>query len=332
MAYETGTPTSPVDLLAKIDTFLTANGWTEDKTTGSELHVHKGSIYAHLFAAVAQGPWDSQADSAGYGLMLYLSDSFNTLQPWNLQPTNPPIGIGGSSVVGVGMNLSAGPFLNYYFFTDSTNDNVVIVVEKSPGVYVYLAWGNSLKKNGTWTGGAYFLGSSSGFYAGDRALSGPAFTSTSNCPGAHNDPDASAGAFVRCDSDSFTGKWIPISDVTSGSAGATGRSGASSVFGTSVPPASIPAYARALYIPGAAAQYFQFMTSVLDGRVNLLPILWWVGRDGSGSNTGGFSLIGSVPTIFSSNGVGNGFAPATDYVIGPDTYKMFPNFAVLKVV
>jgi hypothetical protein len=28
--------------------------------------------------------------------------------------------------------------------------------------------------------------------------------------------------------------------------------------------------------------------------------------------------------------VGNGFSNASEYVLGPTTYKMFPNFAVVK--
>ena len=216
----------------------------------------------------------------------------------------------------------------------------MIVVEKTAGVFEYLAWGSSVTKAGTWTGGPYFLGSTSGYWAGSNfggaIVTG--FTATSNCPGCVDDGVNGANgalasaAFVRCDVDSFTGKWITISDTATGSQGYTGRNGSSSVFGSVAPTASTVNYAGAPFVPGASPQQFQFMqTSAIDGRVNLLPVLWWVGRDGSGSQTGGFSLIGSLPTIFFSNGVGNGFAPAGEYAIGADTYKMFPNFAVLKV-
>lgn len=335
MAYQTGTPTSPIDLIQQINTFLAANGWTSDKSvsvgTGWETHLHKGSVYAHLRAAVGEGPWASQADAGGTGLMLYLSDGFDNSADWNLQPTNPPLANGTSNRIGVGMNLSAGPFSNYYFFTDSTNDNFVCILEKTPGLYEYLAWGTSLKKNGTWTGGPYFLGSLSGYYAGYRFFGAntAGATSTSDCPGCLNDSQSCAMAFVRCDSDSFTGKWIPISDVGSGAQGYTGRNGTSSVYGRVSVSTSVPTYARSGPTGNLGFQWMQ--TSVLDGRANLLPVLWWVGRDGSSGSTGGFSLVGSLPTIFFSNGVGNGFLPASDYVIGPDTYKVFPNFAVLKV-
>jgi hypothetical protein len=339
MAYQTGTPASPVDLLQQMNTFLVANGWTSDKNaadgSGWETHLHNGAVYAHLCATVGSAAFAVQAVT-GYALFLYLSDGFNGSALWNAQPTNPPFANGTTNAVGVGMNLSAGPFSAYYFFTDASNNNFVCVLEKTPGLFEYLAFGTSLKKCGTWTGGPYFLASSCG-ESGANGAPTPneaGYNATSYCPGAHDaDPTGGASAFVRCDSDSFVGKWIPIGDVTDPNGGFTGRSGSSSVAGPNVPPAtSIARYAVGAYSAGSAPQPFQWMqTSLLDGRVNLLPVLWWVGRDGSTVDAGGFSLIGSLPTIFFSNGVGNGFVSGAIYTIGSDDYMMFPNFAVLKV-
>jgi hypothetical protein len=336
MSYQTGVPTSATDLLQKLNTFLAAHGWTSDKSavegSGWQVHVHKGSTYAHLRALENEAGFVTE-QGAGYALLLYLSDNFNTGQPWVTQPGNAPTEATNSNAIGVGMNLSAGPFSNYYFFTDSTNDNVVVVVEKTPGVYLHLAWGTSLKKAGAWTGGMYFHGSASGYYAPDQGFGAgfPGFTKTTDCPGSLDDSLGLSAGFVLCDVDTWTGKWVTIGDQT-GSSFNTGRNGSSSAVGQTAPSASIPRYATAIFDPTAAPQQFQFaQTSVLDGRANLLPVLWFAGRDGSSGNTGGFSLIGAIPLIFSSSGVGSGFLPASDYVIGADTYKMFPNFAVLKV-
>jgi hypothetical protein len=338
MAYQTGTPASPVDLLQKINTFLAANGWTSDKNvadgSGWETHLHNGAVYAHLCATVGSAAFAVQAVT-GYALFLYLSDGFNGSALWNSQPTNPPFANGTTNAVGVGMNLSAGPFSAYYFFTDASNNNFVCVLEKTPGLFEYLAFGTSLKKCGTWTGGPYFLASSCGVFAANGAPTPneAGYNATSYCPGAHDaDPQGGAAAFVRCDSDSFVGKWIPIGDITDPNSGFTGRNGSSSVVGFQPPATSIARYAVGPYSAGSNPQPFQWMqTSVLDGRVNLLPVLWWVGRDGSTADAGGFSLIGSLPTIFFSNGVGNGFVPGAIYTIGSDNYMMFPTFAVLKV-
>lgn len=350
MSYQTGTPTDPVNLLQTFATWLVSIGWTSDKdaaigggSAGWEAHLHKSGVYVHLRAAVNEptwsNGWETGGGAGGYALSLYLSTGFDGTQLWDAQPGNPPVGSGSSSVIGAGMNLSAGPFSTYFCFADAAGDNVALVVEKTPGLYVYLFWGNSLTKSGTWTGGMYF-GASTGFVASayqGYGAGNPGWTESSPCPGSHEDVQFYPNAFVRCDSDSFTGKWIAIGDNTGVQSGYTGRTGASSVYssdqthGGTAPPTSIPRYAVFADTSSSNPHEFQFQqTSVLDGRVNLLPVLWWVARDPS-SGSVGFSLIGSLPMIFFSNGVGNGFVPAGEYAIGGDTYKMFPNFAVLKV-
>lgn len=336
MAYATGVPTSPTDLLQQLNTFLTANGWTSDRSaiegSGWTSSLHKGSTYAHLRALVAEAGFVTEITGTGYALLLYCSDNFDTLQPWVTQPGNAPTESVNSNRIGVGMNLAAGPFSNYYFFTDGTNDNVVVVLEKTPGVYLHLAWGTSLQKTGAWTGGMYFHGSASGFYAPYPSFANtPGFTKTADCPGCVSDSLGAPAGFVRCDVDTWTGKWVAIGDSTS-TAFYTGRNGSSSVAGQSAPTTSIPRYSPIAFSPFTVLQPFQFsQTSVLDGRANLLPVYWFAGRDGASGATGGFSLIGSIAMIFSATAVGSGFLPASDYVIGPDTYMVFPNFAVLKV-
>lgn len=337
MAYATGVPTSPTDLIQQLNTFLAANGWTSDRSaaegSGWTASFHKGSTYAHLRALVNDSGFVTEITSSGYALMLYLSDNFDNAQPWVTQPGNAPTESNNTNRIGVGMNLAAGPFSNYYFFTDGTNDNVVVVVEKTPGLYVALSWGTSLKKAGAWTGGMYFLGSSAGYYSPYQFFSAntPGFTKTSDCPGSLNDAEGAPAGFVLCDVDTWTGKWVTIGDSTS-TQFYTGRNGTTAVIGQTAPSASIPRYAQNVFSIFANPQPFQFhQTSVLDGRANLLPVNWFAGRDGASGNTGGFSLIGSLPMIFSATAVGSGFLPASDYVIGPDTYKVFPNFAVLKV-
>lgn len=347
MAYANGTPTDPVNLLQTLVTWLVSIGWTSDKSasdgSGWEAHLHKSGVYVHFRAAVGERSWSSnnEADAAGTALNMFLSTAFDGSGAWDAQPGSPPVDSGGSNVIGCGMNLSAGPFSNYYFFSDTAGDNIVVVVEKSPGVYLHLFLGKSLVKNGTWTGGMYFGGSSSGYYASYRFFGAnvPGWTETAPCPGSHEDVNSLAAGFVRCDSDSFTGKWIAISDNLGPTTGFTGRTGASSIFasdgihGGGAITTSIPRYATTVDAVSATPHQFQYaQTSAIDGRANLLPALWWVGRDGSSGNAGGFSPIGTLPMVFFSNGVGNGFGPTEDYTIGTDTYKLFPNFAVLKIV
>lgn len=336
MPYETGGASSSVDLLQKLVTFLGSNGWTQDRSAsegaGWTATLHRSGTYAHFRAVLDEGsPWQysHSGDGAGYALDMYLGTGFSSGVVWNNQTTGAPVG-SSSNPVGVGMHLTAGPFTNYYFFCDAAGDNVVVVVEVTSGLYVHLGWGLSLQKAGSWTGGPYFFGSTSGFWTSYPSAPGGAsgMTATSDCPFVNRDYNNSACAFVRADVDSFTGKWIGIQgssgSTSPDSAGYQGKFGGSSVRGTtSTADPFYPTYSYHAY----AYEFQNEQTSALDGRANLLPILLWANRDSTAS---GYSLLGSAPFVFSCNAVGNGFSSGDEYVLGGTTYKLFPNFAVVK--
>jgi hypothetical protein len=331
MPYQNGSATSTTDLLQQLVTFLAANGWTTDLSASEGLgwraHLHKSANYVHLRAAENEAVWQSHFGSTAYSLAIYTGTSFNSGQPWNNQITGAPIQSGGSAPVGAAAYTSAGPFTNYYFMTDSAANNVVVVIEVTPGLFAYVGWGSSLVTAGTITGGAYFFGSANGFQASDPTPGAnvPGYSATAACPGTNADSLAGNNVcYVRADVDSFTGKWISIGPNTAGTTGYTGKAGASSVRAHSITSTSpIPSYAQS-----DGPSEFQFLqTSAQDGRANLLPVYLWALRDGT---TTGFSMLGSLPTVFCTNGVGNGFSNASEYSIGGQTYKMFPNFAVLK--
>jgi hypothetical protein len=336
MSFQTGTSANGNDLLQKLVTWLASLGWNVDMSAsdqgngGWRAHLDKSGLFVHLKAAFpGDTSWASSYTTAGWALQLYLSTAFSAGAAFNAQPGNPPYANGSSQVVGVGANLSIGPFANYYFFSDPTDDHIVVVIETAPGVYTHIGWGPSLVKNGAWTGGAYFFGSSAGYFASAPALGAlPGYGLTSFCPGAHQDATGAAAGFVLCNSDSWVGLWIAISHTTTPAWGYTGRGGGSSVYGSSFITASIPRYSTSR----SNSNLQEVQTSVLDGRANLLPVLWWVGRDGSSGISGGFSPVGTIPTVFATTGVGNGFGAGEDYLLGSDTYTMFPDFAVHKVV
>jgi hypothetical protein len=332
MAYQTGSASSSTDLVQKLVTWLVGLGWNQDRSavegSGWTATLDKSGNFVNLRAVENESavPWHVNVGFAHYGVHMYLSTAFNSGQPFNNQATGAPIG-SSTFPIGVGMQLSAGPFSNYYFFADATADNIVVVVEKTPGLFLHLGWGLSFIKAGAITGGPYFFGSTSGYYTSDTGLgpNAPGFTSTSDCPFVSIDGIGAGGpGFVRADVDSWTGKWIGIYQSTGPDQGFTGKAGSSSVQASvgSTPP-NFPVYANS-----SSLQQFQFMqTSQADGRANLLPILLWALRDGTAT---GFSLLGTPPNVFSSNAVGNGFSNAEEYVIGSTTYKLFPHFAVVK--
>lgn len=331
MQYQAGSATSPIDLLQQLVTWLVGLGWTQDRSavegSGWTASLHNHGNYVHLRAAFNETTvWQFQNGALHFGLHMYTGTGFSSGQPFNNQTIGCPTANLAGNPIGVGIHLSAGPFSNYYFFADAAADNIVVVVEKTPGLYVHLGWGLSLSKAGAYTGGAYFFGSSSGFYAdfGSSPANTPGYTSTSDCPFVNLDQVGGGCAFVRADVDSFTGKWIGITNSLGPQQGYTGKSGDSSVRGTNGSmKVNFPVYSYS-----QVSYQFQYeQTSQQDGRANLLPIFPWVNRDGAAS---AFTLLGSVPFVFWTNAVGHGFSNADEYSLGPTTYKLFPNFAVVK--
>jgi hypothetical protein len=327
MSNATGSALSPIDLLQKLVTFLVAAGWTQDMSAiegvGWRAHLHLNGNYVHLRASENEQPWQVGVANT-YAIDLYTGTAFNAAQPWNNQVTGAPIASGGANPVGVGMFLNPGPFAAYYFFADATGDNVVVVVEKTSGLFEFIGWGPAIEKAGAFTGGAYFFGTSSGNYAHypSAGAGTPGYTATSDCPGGNQDAIGGGCTFVRADVDSFVGNWICCGPTTNPALGYTGKVGNSSVYPAGAPSLfEFPVYGYSV----SAADFWNLQTSALDGRADLLPLFLWVQRDGT---TTGFSLLGSIPNVYQSNGVGNGYSDAEEYTLGSDTYMLFPNFAV----
>lgn len=330
MSYQTGTASSPVNLLQTLVTWLVSIGWTQDMSqadsAGWRAHLHKSGNYVNLRAAMNETSpaiWAGGMYSTGYGLNMYLGTGFNGANAWNNQ-AGGPIGSGAAYNVGVAFALPSGAIQNYYFFGDATGDNIVIVVERTPSLYVHMGWGLSLIKAGAWTGGPYFFGTVCGYYCYYTGTSGPGNTTSSSCPGCDCDFVSVTNCFIRIDVDTFTGKWIGVSANTAPLQGYTGKLAFSSVMPafSSVARTIAPRYSDNW---NTVASWQVNQTSSADSRANLLPVYLFAVRD-----AGQMSLIGSIPNVYSTNGVGNGFSNASEYVLGPTTYKMFPNFAVVK--
>ena len=329
MAYQTGTATSPIDLLQQLVTFLIANGWTLDSSvadgTGWRAHLHRGGDFINLKSTTgAVNPWGftvAPAPTATSAAMhLYVGTGFNGANDWNDQ-AGGPIGNGETFTVGNSMALPTGSITSYHFFADSNGDNIVVVVEKTANIFTHLGWGVSLNKAGGYTGGPYFFG----------ALYGYSFASTSTIregtqngltafdPFRYGDPinNGSMG-FVRADVDAFTGKWLSCSNSTIvNTTGYTGKKLATGIRGfTTAPKTDIP-----------LEEFFrERMVPDFTNQATLIPVRIYVERD-----AGGHSLLGSIADVFRSNATEEGFTALTEIVLGADTYKLFPFFAVQKV-
>lgn len=323
MAYQNGTATSPTDLLQKIASFIAANGWTQDMSqadgTGWRLHAHKGAVYINLKVAInttlaAEYFTDQYQRNAGIGtLMLYGGTGFASGTNWRDQAGAPKNAATPANTVGAGMTLPRGAITGYRFFADSTGDNVVIVVEKSAGIFAHCGWGTSLSKLGTWTGGPYFFGSSAGWavsYDTSANNAGYGYSAETPCASGDGRDVSYPTAFVDIDVDSFTGKWVGIGSTTTGNEGYTGKCGRSCVpINDQTLNSLAPSY----------SDYYNRLTSKMTGQSLMLPIRLLVDRD-----AGGKSFIGSVPNIFLCNACNKGYTPATEYLWGTDTYMVFP--------
>jgi hypothetical protein len=315
--YETGTATSPVNLLQKLVTWLVAQGWMQNMSqadgTGWRAHLNKGGVYANLRAAMTENVYAMQNGSAT-GIALYLGSGFSSGSNWRSQ-AGGPIGIGTSNTVGVGMQLSSGAITAYHFFDDGS-DNIVVVVERSAGIFTNMGWGVTLNKVGAWIGGPYFFAAQDGYDFGIQSGGEGSAVLSAFCPFTYSDYYGRSTGYVRADIDSFTNKWLSCL-TSAGSESWTGKRVASPVFGrSSYPPVNgIPHYTT-----------FQTrQTSLLNAQANLLPINLYAERD-----AGGYSLLGDLPGIYWSTAVGNGYTSGSIYPIGADSFMVFPNFAILK--
>jgi hypothetical protein len=328
MAFSTGTATDPNDLLQKLVTFITANGWTLDSsitnpaTAGWRVHAHRSGVYVNMLSMVnANGSpwalgWAQNLVAGGGAIAMYLGSGYNGASAWNAQ-AGAPVANTTTSTIGVGANLVSGAITSYHFFADSTGDNIAAVFEKSPGVFTFIGWGTSLKLTaGALTGGGqYFYGSSSGYGLALNSASTFNVTLTSFPPSAW-DAFQVTTCFVKVDVDTFTGKWIGMSTSTSGVQGYTGKTGSPAARCTATVPGNFPNY----------NDYGARSFNSLNSQAVLLPLMLFVNRD-----AGGYSLVGSIPNAFATVATQFGIAPATDLTLGPDTYRIFPNFAIKKV-
>lgn len=156
MAYQTGSASSPTQLLDALRVFAIANGWTELRWgalgNGYQLSLSKNGLYCHLRSGV------NEALRSGYaavtGIFLSASTGFDGAQPWNNQP--------GTIVNTSGLVEACGLYEvsasnTYHLFAASGPDMILLAAEVSPGVFHHLAFGE-LTRYGNYAGGVFVTG------------------------------------------------------------------------------------------------------------------------------------------------------------------------------
>jgi hypothetical protein len=138
VTYETGVATDPADLLSKLITFITANGWTSSAPASGDAVIHNGGsgiIYAGIDATTTQ--WQRRG-CTGY----------SGAAAWNAQP-------GAATVTDI-LDLGAGPYTAYHFYLGDEDgyEYVHVSVEISANIFRHWTIGQ-LVPSGTYDGGVY---------------------------------------------------------------------------------------------------------------------------------------------------------------------------------
>jgi hypothetical protein len=329
MAYQTGTATSPIDLLQKLVTWLQGLGWTinmsQAEGTGWRAHLLKGSIYVNLRAAVNERiSGDVYNNTLGTGIAVNISTGYSAAASWREQPGGP-VYAGGAIGYSSSMKLPVSNITAYHLFSDAS-DNINVIVESSPTVFCYIGWGTLIKIGG-WTGGAYCFGDHGTWNQFCNTLT-EGWTVPAACPFMNGDFGGYACAWIKADIDTYTGKWLALSPDTTYYRGATSltKFARSPLYTNStvhhIPTGQIPAYAHSsnFIYSFQVRQFSQF-----NSQVMFLPIHIYVDRD-----AGGCSLLGRVPNIYACQATDHGIPAASILQIGSDNYMVFPNFAVKK--
>lgn len=326
-SYQTGTASSPTNLLQTLVTWLVAHGWTQDASaadgSGHRAHLHKNGLYVNLRSAMNESNiWAIQFGTPGYGIGLYLGDGYSGAAAWNAQ-SGGPVSSGTASRIGVGMNLPSGSITAYHFLDDGS-DHIAVLVERAPGIYTHMGWGPSLVKTGYSWDSPYFFGNGPSFYTCAPPSGGGSFSGydvTAFCPASHSflSTQMHSTFFVRVDSSVFSGLWVAnngdSSSTAYGNTGRQGRCALARVTSANLNELNYPSYRR---IVGRG------YNTAFTGAV-LMPLSYFV-------TTGAARLapVGYPPSVFYSEAVGNGRVAGEIVAVGGVNYLFLPNFAIRK--
>lgn len=341
--YSTGISSSPTNLLQTVVSFLVTQGWTQDSSvsdgTGWRAHLHKSSLYVNLRSAMGEKiyPYDvsDYHDSyAGYGIGVYLGDGYSSGSSWIEQSGGPARSDG--SVIGVGASLPSGSVSAYHLFDDGS-DNIIVVVEKSPGLFCHFGFGPDMSEAGQPEDFPYCFGSSNSFRnvcpiadLGSAERYGVNVSALAPMSPADQDYRSTGGspsychtnALVRVDATTFSGRWVGNGQGVYDGHGYPGRSMRCAL--TDDPNLSGTPMGEDDYISYRRLRDRVHQTAYAGGV--LLPLHCFVLTDPDAR----FAPIGYPPSLYWCDIVGHGYGAGEIYSVGGVDYMVFPGFAVMK--
>ena len=160
MAYETGSASSPNDLLDKLRAFLLSNGWSINSFavigSGRRLHAARNGIFVNFRSYQNENlsganDVNNESTSGFWGIGGNPSDGYSGANLWCQQPGYPNYG----GAKGGYMNQLSSAIPAYHFFTYADIDEVHVVVEFVTGRFQYMGFGLLDRYNTSASGGRW---------------------------------------------------------------------------------------------------------------------------------------------------------------------------------
>lgn len=168
MAFtEASSPSNSEAVMTSLNTFATANGWTQEHfvTAGASV-LGRGVLTLSRGDTVVTFRWsgtDTPESIAMYHALAYPGGLTATEQeqPWNFA-TDSGNGTSSASALSTGRRVSrigSGPYVRLTMFSGATAGYVLCVLEYATGKYRHFGFGDVLEnKIGNWTGGGWVGG------------------------------------------------------------------------------------------------------------------------------------------------------------------------------
>lgn len=319
MAYQTGETTGAEDFLGTLETFLTANGWTVDDSSGSsseKLAVHKNNVYVSFRYNSSATPGTDEIVSihqaTGHTASAdpgnHTGDSGNG---YNSSSSVSGTLLDNERYVNLGL-ASSGLANNYFIFEqDASPAYVHIVIARADGEYRHFGFGE-LEKFGTWNGGDYCYGH---YIDAESSEAGTTSVDVSCFLDGAFDPDSSGtgyAATMTMDSmpdQNGSGEWAVIKAVQNAYGGLTDTAG----------------NARALVQGGFRGGMIAHSLGGLyidrnSGFINTVPVHLWYYNDAQTPPR--IYYLGSMADVRMVTMIG--IAAGEELTVGSDTWVVFP--------
>ena len=162
--YQTETVSSISDLVTKLDTFMSSNGWIAEHLDTTATAGTGGEWAMRLIATGVEvrfaASWDAANSGTNLALYHYTDQDYVIAdRPWGQDHDS---GNGGAGTLDATITASrhvaigASP-VRYHAFLE-TNSHVYIIVETATGVFAHFGFGMGDKNGGDYTGGSFVYG------------------------------------------------------------------------------------------------------------------------------------------------------------------------------